>query len=244
MTTQVFACPKCGQASSEADYCSECGARIEGGTGVPSPTQSGTALTVGGGFDAATTDSPKDQVCPECQTPRPSSNARFCEVCRYDFVKGAAGEAPVVAAAALPATPPPAGPPPAGGAVGAVARWDVVITVDPTLDIDPEPDLKPPEEPARRIPLDQSENLIGRRDANQPNVPDVRPHDPSVSRRHAKLLVRPDGSVAILDLESANGTFVNGEQILAGVEHPLTVDDVVTIGRWTRLRIEPRGRTP
>jgi pSer/pThr/pTyr-binding forkhead associated (FHA) protein len=52
--------------------------------------------------------------------------------------------------------------------------------------------------------------------------------------------VHADGSVAILDLESANGTFVNGEQILGGVERPLAEGDVVTIGRWTRLRIEPR----
>jgi pSer/pThr/pTyr-binding forkhead associated (FHA) protein len=119
-------------------------------------------------------------------------------------------------------------------------RWDVVITVDPSLDTDPDPDLTPPEEPERRIPLDRAENLIGRRDASQAVVPDVRPHDPSVSRRHAKLLVHADGSVAILDLESANGTFVNGEQILGGVERPLAEGDVVTIGRWTRLRIEPR----
>jgi pSer/pThr/pTyr-binding forkhead associated (FHA) protein len=120
-------------------------------------------------------------------------------------------------------------------------KWDVVVAVDPSLDTDPEPDLKAPEEPERRIPLDKAENLIGRRDVGQPSVPDVRPHDSSVSRRHAKLLLHVDGTVTILDLESANGTFVNGEQILAGVPHPLAEGDVVTMGRWTRLRIEPRS---
>jgi pSer/pThr/pTyr-binding forkhead associated (FHA) protein len=120
-------------------------------------------------------------------------------------------------------------------------KWDVVVAVDPSLDIDPEPDTTPPDEPERRIPLDKSENLIGRRDASQPFVPDVRPHDPSVSRRHAKLLVHADGTVAVLDLESANGTFVNGEQILAGVAHPLAEGDVVTMGRWTSLRVERRA---
>ena len=120
-------------------------------------------------------------------------------------------------------------------------QWDVVIAVDPSLDTEPDPDLSAPQDPERRIPLDKTENLIGRRDTDQSTVPDVRPHDPSVSRRHAKLLVHADGTVAILDLESANGTFVNGEQIMAGVLRTLAQGDVVTIGRWTRLRIEPRA---
>jgi hypothetical protein len=247
MTQQVATCPKCGQASSESDFCSECGARLGSGGALvstvapPAPASSG-ATPVG------------LENCPTCQTPRPSSDARFCEVCRYDFIKQTAGGPPVVSTAV-----PQADPPEAAGAGGQAAlqltpttgagalspdglRWDAVIRVDPSLDTDPDPELKAPEEPERRIPLDKAENLIGRRDANQSSsVPDVRPHDPSVSRRHAKLLIHPDGSVAILDLESANGTFVNGEQILAGVPHSLMAGDVITIGRWTRLCIEPRS---
>jgi FHA domain/Double zinc ribbon len=255
MSAQSTVCPKCGEASSEPDFCSECGARIDGA----SIARAAAPLSL--------STSASSNVCPTCQTPRPSADARYCEVCRYDFVKQTAGEPPVAAAptagneapapaagtptpqvvaaarepaplgtpAELPEVPPPSMP------VAAGTRWDVVIAVDPTLDTDPEPDLKPPDEPERRIPLDRSENLIGRRDANQNIVPDVRPHDPSVSRRHAKLLIQPDNTVAILDLDSANGTFVNGEQILGGVPRALRVDDVVTIGRWTRLRVEPRS---
>jgi pSer/pThr/pTyr-binding forkhead associated (FHA) protein len=126
-------------------------------------------------------------------------------------------------------------------AVAAGTKWDVIIGIDVSLDIDPDPEEKAPDEPERRIPLDRAENLIGRRDDKQNIVPDVRPHDASISRRHAKLLIQPDGSVAILDLDSANGTFVNGEQILAGVPRMLQVGDAVTMGRWTRLRIEPRA---
>jgi hypothetical protein len=229
----VNICPKCGQVSSESDFCSECGARIEvAGVGVPAAPAPAVAPT---GVDA----------CPACHTPRPSSSARFCEVCRYDFVNQAAGGPPTVAAA----VPQPAPPAPVATAPGTTTttpapngvRWDVVIAVDATLDTDPDPDLKAPEEPERRIPLDKAENLVGRRDPSQLIVPDVLPHDPSVSRRHAKLLLNADGSVAILDLESANGTFVNGEQILAGVPHPLAHGDSVTMGRWSRLRIEERG---
>jgi pSer/pThr/pTyr-binding forkhead associated (FHA) protein len=132
-----------------------------------------------------------------------------------------------------------AGPDPVPVTTG--TKWDVLITVDASLDVDPDPDLMPPDEPERRMPLDREENLIGRRDDKQNIVPDVRPHDPSVSRRHAKLLIQPDGSLAILDLDSANGTFVNGEQILAGIPRVLQVGDAVTMGRWTRMRIEQRA---
>jgi hypothetical protein len=162
------------------------------------------------------------------------ADARFCEVCRYDFLKQTAGEPPLV-------TPPPVVTQPAPVQVATGRKWDVLIAVDPSLDVEPDPELKPPDEPERRIPLDRADNLIGRRDANQNIVPDVRPHDPSVSRRHAKLLLQLDGTVVILDLDSANGTFVNGEQILAGVARSLQVGDEVTMGRWTRLRIEPRA---
>jgi FHA domain-containing protein/double zinc ribbon protein len=256
MTQPVYPCPRCGQASSESDFCSECGARIEAGTALPASALPSSAVVTPSGTPTGVDE------CPECHTPRLTTNTRFCEVCRYDFVAQAAGGPPVVTPVAPVADPagsatpipdplattisgssPPADP--ATQATSAPApngvRWDVVVAVDPSLDTDPEPDLKAPEDPERRIPLDKGENLIGRRDATQPFVPDVRPHDPSVSRRHAKLLVHADGTVAILDLESANGTFVNGEQILAGVPHPLAPGDVVTMGRWTSLRIDPRS---
>jgi len=39
--------------------------------------------------------------------------------------------------------------------------------------------------------------------------------DPSVSRNHARLLVRSDGSVIVEDLDSANGVFVNDSRVRA-----------------------------
>jgi hypothetical protein len=38
---------------------------------------------------------------------------------------------------------------------------------------------------------------------------DIQVLDPSVSRQHAKVVVRDDGTVALIDLGSANGTFVD-----------------------------------
>jgi hypothetical protein len=258
MTTSTL-CPKCSQTSTEADFCSECGAKL-GDPGLSAALVSASATGADPrAADPATTPPTSADVCPTCQTPRPSPTARFCEVCRYDFVKGGPGEPPVVPAAAPtafdpsigdPGTADPVAPSPAIAAPPAAAsapvapvtaaRWDVIIAIDPNLDVEPEPGLTPPDEPERRIPLDQAENLIGRRSDAQNIVPDVRPHDPGVSRRHAKLLVRPDGTISIVDLDSANGTFVNDVQLVAGVARELSPSDVITLGRWTRLRVEPR----
>src|SRR5207253_758580 len=54
---------------------------------------------------------------------------------------------------------------------------------------------------------------------------DVPVFDPTVSRRHAELSLAP-GGVKVTDLGSANGTFVNGEEITG---------DRMALGRVTRL---------
>jgi hypothetical protein len=74
--------------------------------------------------------------------------------------------------------------------------------------------------------------VIGREDA------DLMLDDPEVSRRHA-VLRRSGDSVVIEDLDSTNGTFVNGERI----REPITVrcGDEVRLGRTT-LEIEPDHR--
>ncbi len=52
---------------------------------------------------------------------------------------------------------------------------------------------------------------------------------PSVSKRHARLLIK-DGRYVIMDLNSTNGTFVNGRQI----NGPLVVkpNDIISIGEY------------
>jgi FHA domain len=86
-------------------------------------------------------------------------------------------------------------------------------------------------EAGRRVELGL-EVAIGRQDA------DLVVEDPEVSRRHA-LLRRSGGSVVVEDLDSTNGTFVNGERIRS----PITVGpgDQVRVGRTT-LEIEPDQR--
>ena len=46
-----------------------------------------------------------------------------------------------------------------------------------------------------------------------------------------------DASLSVSDLGSTNGTFLNGsaERLEAGVKTPVTEDDRVELGRWTRI---------
>jgi diguanylate cyclase (GGDEF)-like protein len=76
--------------------------------------------------------------------------------------------------------------------------------------------------------LKQPELVVGRsRGAS------IRLDDDGVSRKHAKLTLRPDG-VQVEDLESANGTFVN-DQKLSG-PRLLNDGDKITLGSTTILK--------
>jgi len=58
--------------------------------------------------------------------------------------------------------------------------------------------------------------------------------DPEVSRRHARFEPR-DGIVFVRDLESRNGTFLNGRRVTEPIE--VRVGDEIDVGT-TRLRVE------
>ena len=60
--------------------------------------------------------------------------------------------------------------------------------------------------------LEQPETVIGREDG------DVVTRDPETSRRHAKLEIHRDGTVWISDLQSTNGTVVDGTRISGPVQ--------------------------
>ena len=80
----------------------------------------------------------------------------------------------------------------------------------------------------RMYKLEGDEAVIGRlSDAA------IRVEDDGVSRNHAKLLRQPDGSVRLIDLNSTNGTFVNGEKVDTRI---LQDGDKVQIGTTTILK--------
>ena len=57
-----------------------------------------------------------------------------------------------------------------------------------------------------------------------------------VSRIHARLLMR-DGALYVSDLESRNGTWINGHRLGSGQLHELRAGDVLNLGR-TRFIID------
>jgi predicted component of type VI protein secretion system len=52
------------------------------------------------------------------------------------------------------------------------------------------------------------------------------------------LIAAPDGSWAVLDPGSANGTLVNGTEIPTGVEVPLHEGDRINLGGWTAITVQ------
>jgi DNA-binding winged helix-turn-helix (wHTH) protein len=87
------------------------------------------------------------------------------------------------------------------------------------------------------LPLLPGENVIGRDSAAQ-----VRLDAPGVSRRHARIVVRPDGA-AIEDLHSKNGTRVAGARIDAPRELSNHEEVVVGSVRLTFHRASPGAAT-
>ena len=88
----------------------------------------------------------------------------------------------------------------------------------------------------REIPVTAPNYLIGR--SLQCHL---RLGCPQVSRLHCELIVR-DGYVAVKDLESTNGTFVNGKRVTA--EHQLHSGDELGFGLCLFRVILDEARDP
>ncbi|MEU0002795.1 FHA domain-containing protein [Streptomyces sp. NPDC006314] len=97
--------------------------------------------------------------------------------------------------------------------------------------------------PEQQRTLSGNQVTIGRRRHSTGDTPDidlsVPPEDPGVSHQHAVLVQQPDGSWAVVDQNSTNGTTVNGseEPIQPFVPVPLRDGDRVHVGAWTTITI-------
>lgn len=81
------------------------------------------------------------------------------------------------------------------------------------------------------------EAVLGRVDPDAGHQPDVDlSADDTVSRRHALILER-HGRFFLRDLESMNGTRVNGQWLQPGGETPLEHGDEIEIGEFCRLEV-------
>jgi hypothetical protein len=217
-------CPK-GHTSVATDYCDECGVAMS-----PSPAAAPSTSEAAAAPDPTVTGEP----CPECQTPR---DGRFCEVCGHDFLASPS------AASSEPAPPPPS------TGTGTVS-WRVIATADRAyydrMRAQTEPDAEPVSFPQfcpeRRFALTGEQVLVGRRSRSRGIEPGVDltgpPEDAGVSHSHALFVATPDGW-SVVDLDSANGTYLNDdtEQIAANQPIALKVGDRVHVGAWTTLTI-------
>jgi hypothetical protein len=93
----------------------------------------------------------------------------------------------------------------------------------------------------RRFQLVGNQMRIGRRSVSRGLAPEIDltgpPADPGISRLHAVLIAMPDGSWAVLDPGSANGTLINGSDIGTGDQVPLHDGDRINLGAWTAITV-------
>ncbi len=135
--------------------------------------------------------------------------AQFCEACGYDF------------AAAQPR---------------AAAVWEVVVRADPEHFARVAAELEFPVGAAPRIvALDEPELSIGR--SSRTDAPEIALDDPAVSHRHARLSRADDGSYAIADLGSTNGTTRNDDALAPNTLVALCDGDRIHLGAWTEIAV-------
>ena len=221
----TYACPK-GHSSTEPDFCSDCGAKIQNGS---------SAASMNGHAASTAKSAPAPQVehdpCPDCDAPRGADAGTFCEVCGYNFLTGAHGEIPSVSAAA-------GGPVSVTPAVSAPAQWSLLVVVDPSLRAPESPEAPPDAKPAT-INLLKPVNLIGRSSATRGITPEIPlDHDDAVSHRHGLINLGADGTLTLRDIGSANGTKLNDVEIKPMVDTPLHDGDQILVGHWTRITVK------
>lgn len=80
--------------------------------------------------------------------------------------------------------------------------------------------------------------VIGRSDAKSSYIPDVDlaecdALEKGVSRRHAALVRFKESTACLLDLDSSNGTFLNGDRLKPNQPYPLNDGDQIRLGTLT-----------
>ncbi|MEV0841518.1 FHA domain-containing protein [Actinocatenispora sera] len=140
-----------------------------------------------------------------------------------------------------------------GGGTGDAAtrtRWRLAVRADHDYHLrvlamngpDAEQMEFPKFAPERQFALQDDQVLVGRASRSRGIDPQIDltgpPEDPGVSRSHAMLVRGADGW-ALVDLDSANGTYLNGsdEPIAANRPVPLRDGDRIHVGAWTTLQL-------
>ncbi|MFK3979595.1 FHA domain-containing protein [Micromonospora sp. NPDC050397] len=164
---------------------------------------------------------------------------------------GPAGSAPE----APPPVSAPGGPPPLGDDAARpqdrvpAAGWHAVVSADRAhfdrirTEHGTDPEINFPWFcPDRRFSLASAQVVIGRHSRSRGIYPDIDltgpPEDSAVSHLHALLVAQPDGW-AVVDLRSANRTYVNDQVEPIPPEKPVVLrdGDHIHVGAWTRITL-------
>ena len=218
----TLTCPA-GHASETADYCSTCGTaltRANPPTGGRDEKAKGGSTRPSDAKPRPTNGSPPPRLCPNCGSP--TEGGPTCGDCGYSLSA------------------------PDSVAVWEEELWEVVAR--PDLQYYETTDHEGMEFPeatyTRRIALVGDHVRIGRRSTTRGIKPEIDVsgtlEDVGVSHRHAVLMRQPDGSWALVDQGSTNGTFLNTESdpIPANQRVPLRAGDQIHVGAWTTLTME------
>jgi hypothetical protein len=214
-------CPSCGANSLTSDYCDSCGTALAAPAAAAAPGPAATPAAA-----------PAAGLCPNCGAARAADDT-FCEGCGLDFATGQMPAAPAPTAAA---------------GTGAPSGWTAVVEADRAFFDSNEAEgatsiVFPEGAGSRDVPLTGDENWIGRRSEAKGFFPAIDLGspitDPGVSHRHAVLRKQVDGSWALVDEMSTNGTYLNGSAspLPHGVVTALHDGDRLNIGSFTAITI-------
>lgn len=227
----MYKCPK-GHESTDSDFCSDCGSKISNQSFIKKEELEIKA----------------EENCPDCGTHRVSGGI-FCEVCQYNFKekKSSLQKVSSTIVNAIPVKE--------NVSVNlkenlklkedsiaiSYVKIKVIVKTDLSLMKEPFEGIKLPENQVdRSFPIDLEENLIGRRSDIKKIYPEVEVADSGVSHRHCQIIKQSDGLFYLIDLNSANGTKLNGKDLVPGVNNKLNVNDEIILGMWSKILIKER----
>ncbi|NJN18507.1 MAG: FHA domain-containing protein [Oscillochloris sp.] len=251
-------CPQCGVANPDsARFCDQCGATL-----IPVPAQPAQAApqTAAAPTHAGATASAGPGTCPQCGTTVIPGEA-FCDNCGAALL-GMPGTIPPTAAPNLPYSgvppqpvyppPQPVGQPPVQPPAAApqpIVTPPIVTPPAPVVPVPPPTPVRSGLAPATLITPTgaqialpaAAEALLGRADPVSNFFPDLdlTTHgalDNGVGRRHVRIFMQR-GQVMVEDLDSTNGSFVNGARLAPRQARPLQNGDELRLGTLN-LRVQ------
>jgi hypothetical protein len=234
-------CPD-GHDSVRGDFCDVCGTRMGGTSGLNFGVRGPFAPLVSSSSSSSSSSAPAGPRTWSPPEPVSLDESELCDLLASLFEPAPpAAAAPPPSPSARPTVPMPSFTP---------VTWTVQVAADrvyydrmKALRSLADRDVTfPAHVSERRIPLTGKQMRIGRRSAARDFDPEIDtagpPADPGISRLHAVLIAAPDGTWAVIDPGSANGTHLNGRKIAVGDLITLQEGDRINLGAWTAITVQ------